>query len=274
MTGRDRGWGPAGEKQARSAEGFGELNTGLTPRCSLCALLLHRLRSRPKPSPAPSGTARARRIALVTDDEATRCAAWKVVEAQRDGWSLDTYHPCCLAPGASGPAQKLLSAEAQAPEIILIGLVGPSPAGLACVRRLKALSPDLPVVVIVGKCDGPSVMQGCLAGADGWLVKPVVPVKLAQAIDSVAQGVPALSEQMQEALVNFLHRAGASLYACDLTPRQQEIVGCLAAMLSDKEISDCLSMSMNALHVHWVQIFKKLGVHNRRQAFRKLVLGG
>jgi DNA-binding CsgD family transcriptional regulator len=45
-------------------------------------------------------------------------------------------------------------------------------------------------------------------------------------------------------------------------------------MLSDKEISDCLSMSMNALHVHWVQIFKKLGVHNRRQAFRKLVLGG
>ena len=116
-------------------------------------------------------------------------------------------------------------------------------------------------------------MQGCLAGADGWLVKPVVPVRLTQAINLVAQGVPALSEQIQEALVSFLHRAGASLFAPDLTPREQEIVGCLAAMLSDKEISDCLSMSLNALHAHWVQIFKKLGVHNRRQAFRKVVLG-
>jgi len=274
MTGRDRGRRPAGERQSRSAETFGEQNTGLTPPCNLCALLLHRLRSQPKPRPAPPGTARVLRIALVTDDEATRFAARKVVEAQRDGWSLDTYHPYCLAPGASGPAQKSLPAEAQTPDIILTGLLGASPAGLACVRRLKALSPDLPVVVIIGKCHGPLVVQVCLAGADGWLVKPVVPVKLAQAINSVAQGVPALSEQIQEALVNFLHRAGASLYACDLTPRQQEIVGCLAAMLSDKEISDCLSMSMNALHVHWVQIFKKLGVHNRRQAFRKVVLGG
>jgi len=72
------------------------------------------------------------------------------------------------------------------------------------------------------------------------------------------------------ALLHFLRRTGTSFCAHDQTAREQEIVGCLAAKLSDKGISDRLSMNMHTLHSNLGHVFKKQGVHNRRQAVRKL----
>ena len=69
----------------------------------------------------------------------------------------------------------------------------------------------------------------------------------------------------------LLHQAGRSLYAYDLTPREQEIIGCLAAMLSNKEICERLKIHKETLHVYLVKLYKKLGVHSRRQAARKLL---
>jgi hypothetical protein len=102
-----RGRGPTGEKHPCSAEASGGQSAGLIPPCDLCALLLRRIRNRPKPRRAPRGAGRGLRIALVDNDEATRLAARKMVQAQRDGWILDTCRSCCLASGASGLPQKL-----------------------------------------------------------------------------------------------------------------------------------------------------------------------
>ena len=284
MAGQDRGRGAApGEQECAQKPGLGTGQaTDPTPPCDLCTLLRHRLRKPSNRQHAPRGAGHGLRIALVTDDEATRLAARKVVVAQRDGWSLDTYLPCCHASGASRLTQKSPRsgeetdhASAIPPDIILIGLTSPELPQYACVRKLKALSPAVPVVIISGRCDGESIVQGCMAGADGWLVNPVAPANLARAISSVAQGVPLLCEETAKALVHFLRRKGTSLYAHDLTAREQEIVGCLSAMLSDKEISDRLAINKHTLHVHLVHLYKKLGVHSRRQAVRKLLgMGG
>jgi len=283
MAGQNRGRGVApGEQECAQTPGVGKgPATDPTPPCDLCALLRHRLRKPSSRQHAQPGSGHGFRIALVTDDEATRLTARKMVEALRDGWSLDTYPPCCHAPGASRLTQESRRNEAKAdrasgipPNIILMGLTGPDLSEYACVRKLKALSPNFPVMIISSPCDGGSIMQGCLAGADGWLVNPVAPAKLAGAICSVAQGVPVLCEEAAKAIAIHLRRTGTSLCAHSLTPREQEIVGCLAAKLSDKEISDRLSMNMHTLHSHLGHIFKKLGVHNRREAVGKLLGAG
>jgi two-component system nitrate/nitrite response regulator NarL len=135
------------------------------------------------------------------------------------------------------------------------------------------LLPDVPELVISGCHDGTSVVQGCIAGADGWLVKPVSASELSRAIGSAAKGAPVLCEKAEKAVMNFLHRAGRFLSSRYLTLREQEIISCLAVELSDKEISERLGMEMNTVHVHLVHLFRKLSVHNRRQAVGKL-LGG
>jgi len=280
MAGQDRGRGavPRGQECARIVGvGSGQAKDP-TPPCELCALLLCRLRKPSNIRQAPPGAGHGLRIALVTDDDATRHSARKMVEALRDGWSLDTYPPCCHASGASRLTQKSRQSGDEAdhatgipPDIVLIGLGGPDLSHCTCVRKLKALSPTVPLVIISGPCDGGSIMQGCQSGADGWFFKPVAPAKLARAISSVAQGVPVLCEEAAKVLVHFFRRQRTSLYAHDLTPREQEIVGCLAAMLSNKEICKRLAMNKETLHSHLGHIFKKLGVHNRGQAVRKLL---
>src|ERR1035437_190765 len=156
MAGQDRGRGaaPGGQEYAQTP-GVGKGHaTNPTPPCDLCALLLRKLR-KPSNSPhAPPGPGHGLRIALVTDDEATRLAVRKMVKAQHDGWSLDTYAPCCHAPGPSRLTEESGRRGEEAdhasgipPDIILIGLTGADLSQYACVQKLKALSPAVPVVI-------------------------------------------------------------------------------------------------------------------------------
>ena len=77
-------------------------------------------------------------------------------------------------------------------------------------RRLKALAPDLAVLMIGPTSDGAAIVQCCMAGADAYLPKPVAPEDLGHAVSAVAQGGAALCTAAQRALLNVLHRAMAA----------------------------------------------------------------
>jgi hypothetical protein len=53
------------------------------------------------------------------------------------------------------------------------------------------------------------------------------------------------------------------------------MAGCLVANLCDREISTRLGMAEATVHVHLTRLYRKLGVHSRRQAVAKLLgVGG
>jgi DNA-binding NarL/FixJ family response regulator len=224
------------------------------------------------------------RIALVDDDAGTCLVARQMVQAQRDGWSLEVHHPSCPARKAAGregashptaPGQD--HGPGSTPDIVLVGLSGQKDARLACVKKLKALAPDLPVLIISDDRDEASIAERCAAGADGYLLKPLAPDELARAVLSVAQGWPVLSPEAQKAILNVFHRVATATTAWfpGLTGREQEMAGCLVASLHDKEISTRLGMAEATVHAHLTRVYRKLGVHNRRQAVAKLLgLGG
>ena len=51
-----------------------------------------------------------------------------------------------------------------------------------------------------------------------------------------------------------------------LTPREREVLQALTGGLSDKQIAERLKVSVGTVGNHFVNIFKKLGVHSRLQA--------
>lgn len=51
-----------------------------------------------------------------------------------------------------------------------------------------------------------------------------------------------------------------------LTPRERDVVLCLAAGRNPAEIADELGMSANTVRTHANKIFAKLGVHSRLEA--------
>jgi DNA-binding NarL/FixJ family response regulator len=268
--------GPTGEKRTHISLVSGGLATHTAPPCDLCGWC----RQPAKPPNTPHGL----RIALLDGDAGTRLVARQMVQAQRDGWTLDVYNPSCPVreaasrKGSSRPyALEGDHGPGSRPDIILLGLAGRTDARHACVRKIKALAPALPVLVISGDCDAASIAECCAAGADGYLLKPLAPEELARAVLSAAQGWPVLCREAQKAILNVLHRAATAttVWFPGLTGREQEIAGCLVARWRDKETAEYLRMARGTVHVHLVGLYKKLGVHSRQQAVARLLgVGG
>jgi two-component system NarL family response regulator len=224
----------------------------------------------PKRGQVPSGGDHGLRIALVDDDEETRLEARRMVRTERDDWALEVYHPSCPNAlegdhGPGGPA-----------EIVLVGVPHREGSRLACVRRIKALAPDLPVLIISSDAAHASIVECCTAGAAGYVLKPFAPGELARAISSVARGWPVLCREAQKAVMNALHQAvtATTVWFPGLSGREQEIAGCLVGNLCDKEINERLGMARSTVHVHLTRLYRKLGVHSRKQAVARLLRVG
>jgi DNA-binding NarL/FixJ family response regulator len=206
---------PTGEKHPCIAVANGGRDACTAMPCQLCGVLRG---AGPANHPySPSGTGCGLRIALVDNDEQTRLVAREMVRAQRDGWTLEVYYPSCpLREAASRKGSSHPSAlegdqgPRSPPDIILLGLSGREDARLACVRKIKAFAPGLPVLVINGNCDAATIAECCADGADGYLLKPLAPEELARAVLSVAQGWPVLCREAQKAILNVLHRSATA----------------------------------------------------------------
>jgi len=270
---------PRGEKRPQTAVVSGGQAAHSAPPCDLCASWgqpTHPLSTHHSSRVTPHGL----RIALVDNDTGTCLVAGQMVQAQRDGWTLEVYHPPCLARepagGKGSPRPSALDGDQGSrspPDVVLIGLSGREDARLACVRKMKALAPDLPVLIISGDSDQASIVERCAAGADGYLLKPLAPGELACAVSALAQGLPALCPEAQKAIVSVLHQAitATTAWIPALSGREQEVLGCLLAGWSDKEIAERLGMTPSTVHVHLVQIYRRLDVHTRQQAVAKLL---
>jgi DNA-binding NarL/FixJ family response regulator len=232
----------------------------------------------PKRGQAPSGGDHGLRIALVDDDEETRLAARQMVQAQRESWVLEVYHPDCPVREALGPEAvprpnppERRDRRSRRPDIVLIGLPNREASRLPCMRRLKAVAPDLPVLIISGQRDPAAIVQYCMAGAGGWLTKPLVLAELARAVRAAAQGSPVLCRQAAEALLDFLHQVGKSVSFHGLPQRQREILVCLGENFSNKEIAHRLGVSHETVHVQVGRLLRKSGAHTRKQLVKQLL---
>jgi len=266
MAGHTRGPGPTGERHPPTAMVGGGQVAPTAPPCGLCARLRDG-RNLPKRGQVPSGRDHGLRILLVDDDEETRLEARRMVRAECDDWALEIYHPSCPnAPegdhGHGSPA-----------DIVLVGVPHREGSRLACVRRIKALAPDLPVLIISGDADHASIVECCTAGVAGYVLKPFASGELAHAVSSVARGWPVLCREAQKAMLNAFHQAATAttVWFPGLSGREQEIAGCLVGNLCDKEINERLGMARNTVHVHLTRLYRKLGVHSRKQAVARLL---
>jgi len=121
-------------------------------------------------------------IAYVEDDP-------KDVEAMRS--MLSEWH--IINPVVAFPTGWELLASLKAaivtPGIVLVDMVMPSMDGLEVIRALRkdhaSALPDVPLVMVTGMDDKPSISLAKSAGADAYIVKPVGVPALMKAINTV-----------------------------------------------------------------------------------------
>jgi len=152
------------------------------------------------------------------------------------------------------------------PGLVLMDLSMPRMNGMDAIREIKKRSPETKILVLTVHKTEEYILATFRAGADGYALKDSTYAELVLAIKSVLTGKPYLSPGISEKVIQgFLEgrRTLKTRTAYDsLTHREREILKLIAEGYKNKEIADCLCISVKTVEKHRANLMDKLGLHN------------
>lgn len=130
-----------------------------------------------------------------------------------------------------------------------------------------------PKVIMLSQSSEPRrIVRAMRSGAAGWVSKEESLERLRDVIHAVADGETCLPpEQTGEVLRLLLHGADpdegdGSRALAALTPREREVLMCLAEGTGRRDMAAHLRMSPNTVRTHLQNLMSKLGVHSALEA--------
>jgi len=146
----------------------------------------------------------------------------------------------------------------------------PGISGLETLQLLKQDCPSAAVIMLTVSEQAEDLGTALQNGASGYLIKNIDADFLVRAIKRAAAGEPVIAEAMTAKLVAQLQggavKAEAQTDLDKLTPREREILGCLARGESNKAIARELDVAESTVKIHVQNILKKLNLSSRVQA--------
>jgi two-component system nitrate/nitrite response regulator NarL len=155
------------------------------------------------------------------------------------------------------------------PDVVLLDLNMPGVGGLEAVKAIVEEAPEVRVLMLTVSEDAADLMDALRSGASGYLLKNIEMEELVSAIRRAAGGDSVVSPQMTAKLIQGVRdqpRASDKAVERDrFSPRERDILVCLARGDSNKEIARELNLAESTVKIHVQNIFKKLGVTSRVQ---------
>jgi len=168
----------------------------------------------------------------------------------------------------SGDAAVIKTVDAR-PDVVLLGIRSRE-TGLDTLIRIRALMPQLPVVVLAASRDPGDVMAAVLAEASGYIVRDASVEEIITALRSAVGGGVYLSPAVMPALLTrvraLVSEAPAVPAANFLSERENEVLALMARGMENAEIASELHITVRTVKAHVSSILDKLGVENRVQA--------
>ena len=172
----------------------------------------------------------------------------------------------CLSSYVTGE-EALRGIPVEKPNVALVDINLPGMSGIECVAKLKALVPDLQVLMLTMYEEQDLIFDSLRVGASGYLLKKVQTEELVQAIEQVHAGGAPMSMQVARKVVDHFRRIQKPSSDVEkLTPREKEILTLLAKGCFYKEIGQKLGVSTSTVATHLRRIYEKLHVQSRTEA--------
>jgi len=167
---------------------------------------------------------------------------------------------------ASNGNEAIQMASQLKPDIILMDLVMPVKSGLDAIVEIKQIQPDARILVLTSFADDENVAEAIRAGAYGFLLKDTSPDELVQTIHSVYGGNLTIPKELTHVLLGGkTPQKEPEPIIENLTPRELDVLKCIAQGMSNKQIAQTLSISTTTVRSHVSSMIRKLYVENRTQ---------
>lgn len=197
-------------------------------------------------------------IAIVEDDSRYRAYLRTLVDGT----------PGFRCVGAYASADRALGViTTDPPDVVLLDLELPGITGEHAIPAFLDLLPAVHVVVLTFHTEAPRLFTCLEAGAVGYLVKPIDPVRLVAAIREVQDGGSPMSGPIARlVLQSFRRRSTERPNLAGLTTRELEVLRLIATGTLPQEAAVSLRISERTVQTHLRNIYDKLHVHSRSQA--------
>lgn len=166
-----------------------------------------------------------------------------------------------------------LKAEGVVP-VVLMDLHMPVMDGIETIQALKAMLPEMRVLVLTSKGESRAIRQAMEMGAAGYCLKDAPPRELETAIRAVHEGGTYLGQGVMNLFLDEETGTEKEVQGSDfgkdltepLTPREEDVLKLLVLGMSNREIAATLYITEKTVKTHVANIFGKLSVTSRTQA--------
>ena len=203
----------------------------------------------------------ALRVAIVEDDPRWR-SNLELLLRETEGFECVGSYPSGEAAVADVPRRR--------PQVVLMDINLPKMSGVECTRQLRALLPELQIVMLTVYDDSDRIFQALQMGANGYLLKRASADEILQAIQDVQRGGAPMSAYIARKVVqSFQQQAALTRPDEVLSKRESEVLGYVSRGYSDKEVAEALGLTPATVRSYLKTIYGKLHVHSRTQAIAK-----
>jgi DNA-binding NarL/FixJ family response regulator len=199
--------------------------------------------------------AKKTRILIVDDHPMTRSGLVHLINHQ----------PEMVVDGeAEDAAQALDLLASKRPDLMLIDITLPGKSGLELIKDVKAMHPDLPMLVLSMHDESLYADRVLRAGARGYITKHEGGDKLMGAIRHVLSGRIYVSESMSAHILEIFSGGQTGIDRSSiqkLSDREFEVFEALGEGLSSHEIAKKLHLSAKTVDAHRANIKTKLNIN-------------
>jgi DNA-binding NarL/FixJ family response regulator len=156
------------------------------------------------------------------------------------------------------------------PDVVLMDIHLDGISGIECAGRLKALMPQVQIMMLTVYEDTDQIFKALSAGASGYMLKRLTPGKLLEAIQDVHSGGSPMSSSIARKVVNSFQRPSrGGAEKVSFTSREQMVLDCFAKGMTYKQAADHLNISIDTIRTYVRRIYEKLHVQSATEAVAK-----
>ena len=171
-------------------------------------------------------------------------------------------------------------------DLILTDLAMPGYDWLDAIAKIHQICPDIPLIIISAVFEREILQKTYNLGVSGYVSKAFPKNLIIGAINLVLAGgmyippeilqtgLKSSSEQVRQIAKDLSASVDAKASSYNVTPRQREVLNCMAEGLQNKQIAYKLGLSEGTVKIHITQLMRTLGVSNRTAAVRKAAESG
>jgi len=197
------------------------------------------------------------RVLVVDDHTVVRKGLCALLSAEKYGITV-------VGEGADG-LDAIEKTRSLRPEVVLLDLVMPGMGGLEAIPGILLEYPQARILVLTSFAEDAQVVEAVRSGALGYLRKDSSPDELVSTIHNVALNRVSLPPELVRKVMLKEHQTIEEHTANELTPREEDVLRCVAKGYSNKQIASELSVSATTVRTHVSNLLRKLNLENRTQ---------